>query len=166
MGSQFASPPGPARPVAAIGTGHGYRARRPAGPAVSGPGGQRARRRTDLIASGRAPTTSAAPIGASAYPALGSSGFVMSQPPLDGSTAGAGRVPAPAAASRAASPCRYAAAAAASPTSRPGASSARASPDSTSPVPAVASHEVPVELTHTGGRPSWLAPSRLASSWP
>src|SRR6516165_5731418 len=88
-------------------------------------------------ASGSPLTTSEAPIGAS--PASASS---QSQPPP------------PAAASLAASPCRYAAAIAACGGSSPCASSAPASPASTSPVPAVASHGVPVVLTSTGSRPS------------
>jgi hypothetical protein len=85
------------------------------------------------------------------------------------------------AANRAASPCRYAAAIAACGGSSPCASSEPASPDRTSPVPAVASQGVPVVLTNTGSSPSggaitvveplsstqapnWVAASRACSS--
>src|SRR6185436_5501322 len=78
-------------------------------------------------AAGSARTRSEAPIGACAVPS-----------------------PGPAAASLPARPCRYAPARPAWAGARPWASSAPVSPDSTSPLPAVASHGVPVGLTRTG----------------
>ena len=88
-------------------------------------------------AAGSAATTSDAPIGASPPPVA----FPGAAPPAR---------PAPAAASRAARPCRYAADSAACGAASPWASSAPASPARTSPVPAVASHDVPVGVDQDG----------------
>lgn len=81
--------------------------------------------------------------------AIGSA-LIRSEAPIGASPPRTGSV----AASRAVSPCRYAAAIPACGGSSPCASSAPARPDRTSPLPAVASHGVPVVFTNTGSSPS------------